>query len=45
MTNRLGRIIDRARVLERSMEDVSPELLSGLRSELGTLVAPRKADQ
>ena len=37
MTNRLGRIIDRARVLESSMEKLSPELLSGLRSELATL--------
>lgn len=37
MTNRLGRIIDRARVLEAMIEGASPELLSGLRSDLATL--------
>jgi hypothetical protein len=37
MTNRLGRIIDRARVLEKMMEGTQPEFLSGIRSELATL--------
>jgi hypothetical protein len=37
MTNRLGRIIDRARVLEARLEGASPEALAVLRADLATL--------
>ena len=37
MTNRLGRVIDRARVLEERLDGASPELLASLRSDLATL--------
>jgi hypothetical protein len=37
MTNRLGRIIDRARVLEQKLQGATPEILAGLRSDLATL--------
>jgi hypothetical protein len=37
LTNRLGRIIDRARVLEERLEHVSPQLLATLRADLGVL--------
>ena len=37
LTNRLGRIIDRARVLEEKLENVSPQLLATLRADLGVL--------
>jgi hypothetical protein len=37
MTNRLGRIIDRARVLEPRMESASPEILALLRADLASL--------
>jgi hypothetical protein len=37
MTNRLGRIIDRARVLEARLEGASPEALATLRADLATL--------
>jgi hypothetical protein len=37
MTNRLGRIIDRARVLEARLEGASPEVLAVLRADLATL--------
>ena len=37
MTNRLGRIIDRARVLEPRMEGASPEVLASLRADLAML--------
>lgn len=37
LTNRLGRIIDRARVLEEKLENVSPRLLATLRADLGVL--------
>jgi len=37
MTNRLGRIIDRARVLETSLETAPPELGDALRTQLRTL--------
>jgi hypothetical protein len=37
MTNRLGRIIDRARVLEARLEGASPEALAALRADLATL--------
>jgi hypothetical protein len=37
LTNRLGRIIDRARVLEERPETVSPEVHAGLRVDLKVL--------
>jgi len=37
LTNRLGRIIDRARFLEERLEHVSPQLLATLRADLGVL--------
>jgi hypothetical protein len=37
MTNRLSRIIDRARVLEERLVDAAPESFSALQSELATL--------
>jgi hypothetical protein len=37
LTNRLGRIIDRARVLEERLETVSPEVHAGLRDDLKVL--------
>ena len=37
MTNRLGRIIDRARVLEDRYENTRPELLASLRADLAIL--------
>jgi hypothetical protein len=37
MTNRLGRIIDRARVLEARLEGASPKTLATLRADLATL--------
>jgi hypothetical protein len=37
MTNRLGRVIDRARVLEDRLEGAAPESLATLRTELGVL--------
>lgn len=37
MTNRLGRIIDRARVLEERLDRVSPELFATLRADLTIL--------
>ena len=37
LTNRLGRIIDRARVLEERLETVSPEVHVGLRDDLKVL--------
>ncbi|MGH7832990.1 MAG: DUF2721 domain-containing protein [Candidatus Binatia bacterium] len=37
MTNRLGRIIDRARVLEARLDGASPEVLGPLRADLATL--------
>src|SRR5215472_15049891 len=37
LTNRLGRIIDRARVLEERLEHVSPQLLATLQADLGVL--------
>lgn len=37
MTNRLGRIIDRARVLEGKLDRAAPELLATLRADLAIL--------
>ena len=37
MTNRLGRVIDRARVLEERLEGASPEFLATLRADLAVL--------
>jgi hypothetical protein len=37
MTNRLGRIIDRARVLEEKLDGASVEILAGLRADLAIL--------
>jgi hypothetical protein len=37
MTNRLGRVIDRARVLEEKLEGASPESLATLRGDLVVL--------
>ena len=37
MTNRLGRVIDRARVLEERLEVASPETLASLRADLAVL--------
>jgi hypothetical protein len=37
MTNRLGRIIDRARLLEAKLEICRPDEIAGLHSHLGTL--------
>jgi hypothetical protein len=37
MTNRLGRVIDRARVLEERLESASPESLATLRADLAVL--------
>jgi hypothetical protein len=37
MTSRLGRIIDRARMLEESLDGAAPDLLTGLRADLGVL--------
>jgi Protein of unknown function (DUF2721) len=37
MTNRLGRVIDRARVLEERLEGASPESLATLRGDLAVL--------
>ena len=37
MTNRLGRVIDRARVLEDRLETASPESLATLRADLAVL--------
>lgn len=34
MTNRLGRVIDRARILEQKLEGASPESLATLRADL-----------
>ena len=37
MTNRLGRVIDRARVLEGKLEEASPESVAVLRADLAVL--------
>ena len=37
MTNRLGRIIDRARMLEGKLDDATAEMLAALRSDLSVL--------
>ena len=37
MTNRLGRIIDRARVLEARLDGASADLIALLRADLATL--------
>jgi hypothetical protein len=37
MTNRLGRVIDRARLLETRLEGVPPELLGAVHANLATL--------
>lgn len=37
MTNRLGRIIDRARLLETRLESALPESVAGMHSQLATL--------
>lgn len=37
MTNRLGRIIDRARVLETKLDNASPKLLIAFRTDLAIL--------
>jgi Protein of unknown function (DUF2721) len=37
MTSRLGRIIDRARMLEEKLDRVAPDFLAGLRADLGVL--------
>lgn len=37
MTNRLGRIIDRARVLEANLESASPKLVTTFRTDLAIL--------
>jgi hypothetical protein len=37
MTNRLGRIIDRARLLEAKLDDASPKLLTTFQSDLAIL--------
>src|SRR5688572_21571340 len=37
MTSRLGRIIDRARVLEEKLDRAAPDFLAGLRADLGIL--------
>lgn len=37
MTNRLGRIIDRARVLEANLEGASPKLVTTFRTDLAIL--------
>ena len=37
MTNRLGRVIDRARVLEERLEGASPQSLATLRADLAVL--------
>lgn len=37
MTNRLGRVIDRARILEERLERASPEALGTLRTDLAVL--------
>jgi hypothetical protein len=37
MTNRLGRIIDRARVLEEKQDRAAPELVPSLRADLNVL--------
>ena len=37
MTNRLSRIIDRARVLEAKLEEASPDASAGIREDLATL--------
>jgi hypothetical protein len=37
MTNRLGRIIDRARVLEEKLDGASAEILAALRTDLAVL--------
>lgn len=37
MTNRLGRIIDRARVLEEKLNGASAEIVTGLRADLAIL--------
>ena len=37
MTNRLGRIIDRARILEERLDGASPESLATLRADLAVL--------
>lgn len=37
MTNRLGRIIDRARVLEDKLENATPKLLTTFRADLAIL--------
>ena len=37
MTNRLGRIIDRARVLEAKLDGAAAEILTGLRADLAIL--------
>jgi hypothetical protein len=37
MTNRLGRIIDRARVLEANLETASPKLVTTFRTDLAIL--------
>jgi len=44
MTNRLGRIIDRARVLEERLDNASTELHPALRTDLATLSRRGKAD-
>lgn len=43
MTNRLSRIIDRARVLEERLVDAAPESFSAFHSELATLSKRAKA--
>ena len=45
MTNRLGRIIDRARVLEEKLDRAAAEAVASLHADLGHALAPRKADQ
>ena len=37
MTNRLGRVIDRARILEERLETASPESVATLRADLAVL--------
>jgi hypothetical protein len=41
MTNRLSRIIDRARVLEARLDEATPEAAERLRQDLATLTAGR----
>lgn len=39
MTNRLGRVIDRARILEERLETASPESVATLRADLAAIAA------